>query len=178
MAVIKMNKQNVWWLSTSFGTTDRTAGFSSYAELKERNVLAQGFSLTGSLNQYLNLTGENQNEFLRKVNELCCKAYGTEILRRNPGRRLLNLLLIKKNDIVAVCDGVMVKGAVKVLNTPGYFFNENFMKSGFSHEIRGEFLWKDWNFLKNGLPPKTKSQGPCGIDLCHRNRELFLDLFN
>ena len=95
------SKMNIWWLAISLKHT-------SYAELKHRKVVAQGWPELGDLTGLCPLLGAgNNDEFRRAVTCLEAISYGQAT---HAAQVMDTLLSIKSGDLVVGIEGVQVKG--------------------------------------------------------------------
>ena len=159
---------NIWWLATS-----KNEKHCSYNELKQRNLLAQGWSELGDLSHLLPLF-EDENNFKNTINEMVKETYNGWIDTRNPGRIILNLLKFNENDLVIVTEGTTVMGITKVGKNPQYSYNNGSDKYEYAQTISSIKEWKDWN-TTIVTPPTTSTRGPIGINHYGKNKQELID---
>lgn len=162
---------NVWWLATSAKDGD-----SCYFELKQRKVLAQGWPEIGDLTDFIRLH-TNQSSLERKLHNLIEEIYPNKNKQSDKHREksIVNLLRIKPEDIIVICEGINVKGLAKVTEPLIYSFNNNYE---YAQQVGPVKEWKDWDSIKVGKAPKTPGQGPKGVEHCRKDAQHFINAWN
>lgn len=162
---------NVWWLATS--AKDKN---SSYSELKSRRVIAQGWPEIGDLTDLIRLHTDKAS-LERKLHELIEEIYPNKNKQSDKHREksIVNLLRIKPEDIIVICEGISIKGLAKVTEPLTYSFDENY---GYAQQAGPIKKWKDWDSNKVGKAPKTPGQGPKGIQHCRKDSQQFINAWN
>lgn len=165
-------------------------GYSSYAELKQRRVVAQGWPNTGDLSD---LFGKQENIIRNSARVI--KVAGSD-----RAYVFVNLLLnIKQGDLVIACEGTSVKGICEIGSNInyGYDFNGNISDvspEDFDHtpyektkDLQGHFdyanclyfvdwvNWSDFEKTTECKPPNISPQAPKGIVRCHQDPQKILD---
>ncbi|MGB3919264.1 MAG: hypothetical protein WBL07_17660 [Thiothrix litoralis] len=159
---------SIWWLATS-----KNEGHCSYDELKNRKLLAQGWSALGDLSKLRSLIND-ENNFKNTINKMVEDTYDCWIDKRNPGRIILNLLKFRENDIVICTEGTTVMGMAKVGKNPQYRYDNGDGKYEYAQTIYPVSEWKDWN-TKIVTPPTTSTMGPVGINRYGKNNQEIMD---
>jgi len=162
---------NIWWLATS-----KNEGHCSYDELKNRKILAQGWSAIGDISALLPV--KNENDFKKIINNLVVYVYDGWKDERDPGRVILNLLKISKGDFILCTEGESIKGIAKVVVHPQYRDDNGSGQYEYAQTIYPVTDWKDWDFQKAGNPPPVKSMGPVGINYYGGDKQVVLDAWN
>ena len=148
---------NVWWLAID---TD----YSSYEELKNRKVVAQGWPKIGDLSLLATLAksgGKHKEPFLAAVNSLNEIAYGEE---GHTSGVMWSLLSMKKGDLVVGIEGTTVKGLcqlqIDAADSYDLMLPEHF---NYAQTVCQGVTWHDWDTAKIGKAPVTPSKGIQGV---------------
>ena len=137
----------VWWLATS--ENDKNC---SYAELKQRKILAQGWDigdLTNLIAQY-----PDKNVLQNALQPLINNNYPKNNQKNGDYRAksIVNLLRMEAGDIVAVCEGIEVKGLAKITEPLTYSYDSNYE---YANQVCVVSDWKDWDSSKVGIDRKS-----------------------
>ena len=157
----------VWWLAASAREND-----CSYSELKHRNVLAQGWPDTDDLTTLIE-SHTDKSSLEKALHKEIEKYYPNKNKASDVHREksLVNLLRIKPEDIIVICEGIEIKGLAKVKEPLVYSYDGNYE---YAHQVSSVIEWKDWDSGKAGIPPKTPGQGPKGIEHCNADAKQFI----
>lgn len=161
---------NIWWLATA-----QNDGYCSYNELKYRKILAQGWPQLGDLSVLLPLT-KNEEQFQETINNLVESVYNGFKDSRNPGRIILNLLKIQKNDLVLCTEGRTVKGIAKITSEPNYRYDDGGGQHEYAQTIFSVTDWVDWD-ESVVAPPSTSTRGPVGIQQFQGDKQVIVDAY-
>ena len=119
----------VWWLAI-----DSNNGHSSYQELKERKVVAQGWSELGDLSEQLDFQYQmdraQTDEDIKNIGDKVYKRsgrWGKDRLPSGTPRVFWNLLTLRKRDLVVAIEGTTVRGICELKHhgVDGYSFDRN-----------------------------------------------------
>lgn len=152
---------NTWWCAI-----DRE--WSSYAECKQRGVVAQGWPGLGDLGTLLRLVPDAEDAFKRIVQDLGDVAYAHyprwNELDRKPTRApavFWNLLNMRQGDLVIGLEGTKVRGVCQLVSDAvlSYSFDSRYH---YAQGIEG-VEWVDWDPAVFGFNPSAPAQGVHGI---------------
>jgi hypothetical protein len=146
--------------------------YCSYNELKFRKVLAQGWSKIGDLSPLLPVKSENK--FKEIINNYVSYVYDGWDDSRDPGRIILNLNRINKDDYVIFCEGESVRGIAKITEPLSYNYdNPNLYE--YNQAMFPVTEWLDITNNTHGI--KLKSMGPVGIQKYGGDPSIIVSLF-
>lgn len=162
----------IWLLATGIG-------HSTYNQLKERKVLAQGWPKIGDLSALLPIKNDpvKESKFKEIIKMLVTYVYDTpddQALERKPGKIMLNLLKIKKGDYVICCDGKSVQGVAKITENCSYKYDDS-GEYDYSQTISPVTEWRDIT-KPHGI--KLKSMGPVGIQEYGGEQSEIISMFD
>lgn len=147
-----------WWLAID-------KQYTSYAELKHRKVIAQGWPEIDDLSTLCPLVPEGSRKtFEQVVNELEQLSYG---VTSHAARVMWNLLSMRAGDLVVGIEGTTVKGICK-LDKNGWESYEHHSPEAYNyaHTIGFPAEWIDWDSRALGFtptPPAKSVQGVCAL---------------
>lgn len=161
---------NIWWLATS-----AKDNYCSYEELKQRKVLAQGWPEIGDLTSLIK-SKPNKDNLKNTICNFIAQQYPQKTNCTHCARSIVNLLMdIKVGDIVAICEGINVKGFAKVTKSLEYSYDNNYE---YAHQVGIVTEWKNWDSSKVGQAPKIPGQGPKGIEHCNNDAQKIIDAWS
>lgn len=139
--------------------------YTSYEELRPRQVVAQGWRQLGDLRTLCRLAADPRYEarFRDAVTGLAELAYGRRAPHLDrPGNVMWNLMRAQAGDLFVAIEGTVVRGISQVL-APGAFtyqFEPNFeYAQTFGHPVR----WFDWDLNVFGPAPTAPAQSVPGV---------------
>jgi hypothetical protein len=125
-----------WWLAVD-------TQYTSYAELKARHVIAQGWPRLGDLSLCARMAGRASNRelFEDSISRLCVQHYAQDDGRAKQG--LWRFFQIGDGDLVVAIEGTTVRGVTKMLTgaADGYWLDKRFH---YAQCIGKEQVWIDW----------------------------------
>lgn len=154
--------RNVYWLAID---KDHT----SYKELVDRRVVAQGWRMLGELRTLCRLFPQDKELFVQVIQSLGDKVYGGEEWWDDTDRKGINapqimwsLLNFRKGDLVVGIEGTRVRGICEIEENgnESYIHDDHYE---YAQTVGGNIQWVDWNESFLGKPPRTPAQGVKGI---------------
>ncbi|WP_114912698.1 AAA family ATPase [Acidibrevibacterium fodinaquatile] len=133
--------------------------YASYADLKQRNVVAQGWRDLGDMKQFIE---ENRNQERQPVEQDI-----SDMLHNNfpgfqetlPGRLYAYFFQLQTDDILVAIEGVNVRGVCSL----DQGFRYNFcVEIEYAHQF-GPVEWVDWNDVSPNWTPQPPAQGVLAI---------------
>ncbi len=148
----------VWWTAIDRDVT-------TYEQLRQRGVVAQGWPALGDLAPILSLVPTDRARFVHEVAARGDRGYAGQAHwqgDRHPARvpRVMwNLLTLATGDLVVGIEGRMVRGICCVGATVGYTHDPRYE---YAHSI-GPIEWVDWDESTLGKTPRAPRQSVVGI---------------
>lgn len=151
---------STWWLAID-------TNYTSYEELKNRKVLAQGWPQVGDLRTLCPLAANPAQEGLVKdvVGELATLHFGEGSEQIEKARNVMwNLLQIRRGDLVVGIEGRTVRGICQAGSdaVASYRYDPS-DQYNYAHTVCSPAEWIDWNDDLLGVPPTTPSLGILGV---------------
>ena len=157
---------NIWWLAID-------THYSSYIELKQRKVIAQGWPELGNLLTLLPLAKHGYEETFK------CTIKALEEVEykkcSSASKVMWKLLAIKYGDLIVGIEGTKVCGMCKIYSNGfesyRYLFPEAY---NYAQTIGFQVSWLDWNESLCGKPPQTPSKSVQGLAHVRKEYNTFL----
>lgn len=158
---------DVWWLAISDST--------SYAELKEKRVIAQGWKHFGDLTRFIALMTSAPESFeaamFSHAHAQAQKA-GKEPTNADRGARVMvKFLAVEPGDLFVGIEGTIVRGICKLERSvaASYKYDGSF---GYAQTIGHPVDWLDWDDSIMGRPPEAPAQSVLGLARVQNERAL------
>ena len=157
-----------WWLAID---TD----YTSYQQLKDRKVMAQGWPQVGDLRTLCPLAAyPAQKNLVKSVVVELEKLTSREDSRtvEQAGDALWNLLQIQHGDLVVGIEGRRVRGICQVSSdaTASYHFDST-GQYNYAQTVCSPAEWIDWNNDLLGIPPMAPMQSVVGVERLVKDSE-------
>lgn len=157
VGVFDMMKGDIglYWLAL-----DPKGVYSSFTNLKERGVIAQGWPRLGNLESYSKLVAnDNKLQFYKKLEERCRKK-GANSISSTPTQIadiMWNLFNLKVGDIVVAIEGRSVRGlcCMKQNGCESYSYTKDL---NYAHGFGKDLEWIEWDESKTPLPRSVHSR--------------------
>ena len=161
----------VYWLGI-----DKNGKHASYEELQRRNVIAQGWSELGDLQDLTNVI--DYNIFCREIHKRGDQFHGNKNWRecyKRPNyipRIMWELMHLQPGDLVVGVEGTTIRGICQVIQkgADAYKFDPPGESREYVHTIRFA-NWIDWDDKAFGTPPNVARQGVTGITKFRKQRD-------
>ena len=160
---------NTWWLAVDTAHT-------SYASLRRRHVVAQGWPQIGDLRTIVPLAGQKSTErlFRSVVTELAKRVYRPRDrdIDRAP-EAMWSLLQVRTGDLVVAIEGTSVCGVCQVgaAATDSYLFDAS-EPTEYKQTVCSLVDWLDWDKAKLGVPPTPPAQSVMAIKRLKKDSDL------
>lgn len=169
---------DVYWLAI-----DKSDNNSSYKELKDRSVIAQGWSSINLQSLFPPETQANKNTFQKDVLSLGNQAYGNydwwvKTDKNHVPRIMYTLASLKRGDLVVGIEGRKVQGICEVKNAGWESYHYD--TSGdfeYRNTFGGQVQWIDWCPHRIGKPPTPSHQSVKGIARLVKEKDYILDIW-
>ena len=166
---------NTWWCAI-----DRQ--WSSYSELKQRAVVAQGWPGLGDLRSLLKFVPHDTEPFKATIRSLGDRGYGWLPLWNEKDREsrrapavFWNLLNLERGDVIVGLEGATVRGVCQLPWAArwGYRYDDRFHYA----QAVGPVEWLDWDETRFGFTPTAPAQSVHGIKRLSGERQKVLDVW-
>lgn len=144
----------VWWLAI-----DENGGNASYENLRQRQVIAQGWSQLGDLTEFIHArNGQDRDQVIGDLLERF-KANYDVINGYDPGRFARFLFDLKAGDIVVGIAGTVIKGICKVTDQVTYQYQPptDDQETEYAHTF-GPVVWHDWERVSGDWAPNPPAR--------------------
>lgn len=161
------DSRNAWWLAVD---TD----YTSYSELRQRGVIAQGWPRLGNLARYARLAANpsNRETFELEVGQLALEKYGADQRERAP-KALWRFFQIGGGDLVVALEGTTIRGiaCAPVSAAEGYWHDPQFH---YAQCIAKDVGWIDWDPTRIARTPIAPAQSVLAAAQIRNERHLVL----
>jgi hypothetical protein len=161
------DSRNAWWLAVD---TD----YTSYSELKQRGVIAQGWPRLGNLSRYARMAANpgNRETFESEVGQLALGKYGEDQRERAP-KALWRFFQISGGDLVVALEGTTIRGitTAPVSAADGYWHDPEFH---YGQCIAKGVRWIDWDPIRIARTPTAPAQSVLAAGQIRNERNLVL----
>lgn len=154
---------NAWWLAVD-------TSYCSYAELKARKVVAQGWPRLGDLSAYARMASNaaNRDMFEAGISRLCVERYGDDDGKASKG--LWRFFQIAAGDLVVALEGTTVRGMTRMGTdaASGYWLD---VRYHYAQSIGNAQEWIDWD-LRTSRTPTAPAQSVLAAAQIQKERDL------
>ena len=168
---------NTWWLAI-----DKNHEHSSYLELKNRKVVAQGWSQLGDLSSLKLFYPNNKDEFVQVIQLLGDVAYKGEDWWRDDHRNasrcpsvMWNLMDVKQGDLIVGIEGTHIMGICEMPSDGVASYRYDDGESEYAQTIGFPVEWVDWNKVITPSTPSAPKRGVHGIKSLGKKNQAVID---
>jgi len=157
-----------WWLAID-------KRYTSYEELKYRKVIAQGWPKLGDLSTLIPLVQKDREDMYRKVIDALNEAqYGQA--DSGVARIMLNLLNLKKDDLIVGIEGTKVRGICQLeRNAIDSYRFDSPDAFHYTQTVGFPVKWHDWNEDQIGFTPIAPAQSVDGLEGLNKESQQVIE---